>query len=306
MRAEIAAFQEQARIDWEQQRIDRETNLVSQQRLQELEDENTALARALDIRHQHNEALNQALARTSQVVTDVNAAPVTGGTGLAPTPSTRSGHRIIQVPVDLYPEDLRHLPPPSLPQLSQSDPPVTDPNTALHLQMSNSLHALRARVEAAENRDTWPPLTTYEDRSSPFTQQVRSAIRTNISKPLKIDYKGIGDPYQHLQDFRSQTSAKGYTDEVCCNMFQETLSGKVLSWFYELPAGYVGNFKELADKFVARFILRTDGIHTSKGLLKIQQGENETLKSFINRWQAATAKCRDLNKELAKLAFRRA
>ncbi|XP_040361887.1 uncharacterized protein LOC121049263 [Rosa chinensis] len=124
-------------------------------------------------------------------------------------------------------------------------------------------------------------MTTYEDRPGPFTQQVRGAIRANTSKPLKIDYTGVGDPYQHLQAFRSQTSAKGYTDEVC--------------W----------NFKELADKFVARFILRTDGIHTPKGLLKVQQGEDETLKSFVNRWQAATAKCRDLNKELAELAFRR-
>ncbi|XP_062005713.1 uncharacterized protein LOC133722871 [Rosa rugosa] len=197
------------------------------------------------------------------------------------------------------------MPPPPLPQPTKNDLPVTDPNTALLLQMSNSLHAIQARVEAAENMDTWRPLTTYEDRPGPFTQQVRGVIRSNISKPLKIDYTGTGDPYQHLQAFRSLTSAKGYTDEVCCNMFQETLSGEALSWFYELPAGSIGNFKELADKFLARFILRTDRIHTPKGLLKVQQGENETLKSFVNRWQAATAKCRDLNKELAELAFRR-
>ncbi|XP_024178636.1 uncharacterized protein LOC112184612 [Rosa chinensis] len=131
-------------------------------------------------------------------------------------------------------------------------------------------------------------MNSYEDRQGPFTQQVRGAIRANTSKPLKINYTGVGDPYQHLQAFRSQTNAKGYTDEMCCNMFQETLSGEALSWFYELPVGSVGNFKELADKFVARFILRTDGIHTPKGLLK-----------------AATAKCRDLNKELAELAFKR-
>ncbi|XP_024164074.1 uncharacterized protein LOC112171064 [Rosa chinensis] len=171
--------------------------------------------------------------------------------------------------------------------------------------MSNSLRALQARVEATESRDTRRALTAYEDHPGPFTQQVRGAIRANISKPLKIDYTGVGEPYQHLQAFRLQTSVKGYTDEVCCNMFQETLSGEALSWFYELPPGSVGNFRELADKFVARFILRTDGIHTPKGLLKVQQGENETLKSFVNRWQAATAKCRDLNKELAELAFRR-
>ncbi|XP_061993995.1 uncharacterized protein LOC133711944 [Rosa rugosa] len=99
-------------------------------------------------------------------------------------------------------------------------------------------------------------------------------------------------------------SLKGYSNEVCCNMFQETLSGEALSWFYELPAGSVGSFKELKDKFVARFILGTDGFHTPTRLLKIQQEESETLKSFVNRWQSATAKCRDLNKELAEMAFR--
>ncbi|XP_024178241.1 uncharacterized protein LOC112184203 [Rosa chinensis] len=304
MRAEIAAFREQSRIDREQQSTDRETNRLTQQRMQDLEDENTALARALDRRHQHNEALTQALARASQLA-DLNAAPITGNTNTAPAPPTEGSQRLIQVPVDLFPESLRHLPPPPLPQPVHGITPVPDANTALLVQMSNSLHALQARVQATENRDTWRAMNSYEDRPGPFTQQVRGAIRANTSKPLKIDYTGVGDPYQHLQAFRSQTNAKGYTDEVCCNIFQETLSGEALSWFYELPVGSVGNFKELVDKFVTRFILRIDGIHTPKGLLKIQQGEDETLKSFVNRWQAATAKSRDLNKELAELAFRR-
>ncbi|XP_061988106.1 uncharacterized protein LOC133706592 [Rosa rugosa] len=114
MRAEIAAFREQSRIDREQQSTDRETNRLTQQKMQDLEDENTALARALDRRHQHNEALTQALARASQPATGVNAA-----------------QRVIQVPVELFPESLRHLPPPPLPQPVPNIPPVTDANTAL-------------------------------------------------------------------------------------------------------------------------------------------------------------------------------
>lgn len=170
--------------------------------------------------------------------------------------------------------------------------------------MSHSLVALQVRVEASENRKTWRPLTTFKDRSGPFTPTVRNVVPLNATKLLKIVYTGVGDLYQHLQAFRSQTSCKGYTDAVCCNMFQETLSGEALSWFYELSASSIGSFKELVDKFIARFILRTYGFNTPMGLLKIQQEESETLKYFVNRWQSATAKCRDLNKELAEMAFR--
>ncbi|XP_004309744.1 PREDICTED: uncharacterized protein LOC101303383 [Fragaria vesca subsp. vesca] len=85
-------------------------------------------------------------------------------------------------------------------------------------------------------------------------------------------------------------------------MFQETLSGEALSWFYELLASSIDSFMQLADRFVNRFILRTDGQSTNQ-LFKVKQGHGEGLKAFVNRWQGATAKVRSFDKKVAEEAF---
>ncbi|KAL6202072.1 hypothetical protein ACLB2K_025783 [Fragaria x ananassa] len=93
-------------------------------------------------------------------------------------------------------------------------------------------------------------------------------------KLLKLSYNGDRDPHLFLDSFKSHTNPKGYSDAVCCNMFQETLARDALSWFYELPSNSIYCFRELADKFVNRFILRTDGQNTAQ-LFKIKQDRGE-------------------------------
>lgn len=85
-------------------------------------------------------------------------------------------------------------------------------------------------------------------------------------------------------------------------MLQETLAAEALSWFYELPAGSIDCFQKLADRFVNRFILRTDGQNTAQ-LFKVKQGHAEGLKTFVNHWQGATAKVRSFDKKVAEEAF---
>ncbi|XP_004295941.1 PREDICTED: uncharacterized protein LOC101299850 [Fragaria vesca subsp. vesca] len=79
-------------------------------------------------------------------------------------------------------------------------------------------------------------------------------------------------------------------------------SRETLSWFYELPSNSVDCFRELADKFVNRFILRTDGQNTAQ-LFKINQDRGEGLKAFVNRWQDATVRVRNFDKKVAEEEF---
>ena len=85
-------------------------------------------------------------------------------------------------------------------------------------------------------------------------------------------------------------------------MFQETLSGEAQSWFYELPAGLIDCFRKLADKFMNRFILRMDRQNTAQ-LFKVKKGHTKGHKTFVNRWQGATAKVRNFDKKVAEEAF---
>ena len=85
-------------------------------------------------------------------------------------------------------------------------------------------------------------------------------------------------------------------------MFQETLAGEALSWFYELPSNSIDCFRQLANRFVNRFILQTEGQNIAQ-LFKVKQDRGEELKAFVNRWQGATARVRNFDKTVADEAF---
>jgi hypothetical protein len=90
------------------------------------------------------------------------------------------------------------------------------------------------------------------------------AIRPGGGKSLKIDlYNGTTDPYVHMDNFRSVVAGKGYSIPESCHAFQETLTGEALSWFFDLTPNSIGSFVEFCDTFAARFILRTEGYHST-------------------------------------------
>ncbi|KAL6211359.1 hypothetical protein ACLB2K_016586 [Fragaria x ananassa] len=131
---------------------------------------------------------------------------------------------------------------------------------------------------------------------------ITQSVRSNTAKLLKLSYNGDHDPHLFLDCFKSHTNAKGYSDAICHNMFQETLAGEALSLFYSLPSNLIDCFQQLADTFVSRFILRRDGQSTTQ-LFKVKQDRGEELKAFVNRWQGATARVRNFDKSVAEEAF---
>ncbi|KAK9911092.1 hypothetical protein M0R45_035015 [Rubus argutus] len=77
-----------------------------------------------------------------------------------------------------------------------------------------------------------------------------------------------------------------------------------MSWFFELKPHSINSFQALVNAFGSRFILMTDGYHTTGQLFKLRQGEGESLKSFVTQWRTATLRCRDLDKNQAYTAFK--
>nr|XP_004297909.2 PREDICTED: uncharacterized protein LOC101304378 [Fragaria vesca subsp. vesca] len=167
----------------------------------------------------------------------------------------------------------------------------------------DSVASLADRISNAERRGAHNPTrASFEERRGPFTRAIIRSVRPSAAKPLKLSYNGDRDPHLFLDSFKSHMKAKGYSDAICCNMFQETLEGEALSWFYKLPSNLIDCFRELADKFVNRFILRTDGQNTAQ-LFKVKQDRGEGLKAFVNRWQGAMARVRNFDKKVAEEAF---
>ena len=75
-----------------------------------------------------------------------------------------------------------------------------------------------------------------------------------------------------------------------CRAFPTTLNGPARVWFSKIPPNLVSSFEELSKLFVNNFIGGQRHKHSSSSLLTIEQGENESLRSFITcfNWEALT------------------
>ena len=66
-----------------------------------------------------------------------------------------------------------------------------------------------------------------------------------------------------------------------CRAFPTTLKGLAQVWFSKIPSNTVSSFEELSKLFVNNFIKGQRHKCSSSSLLTIEQGENESLRSFI-------------------------
>ena len=75
-----------------------------------------------------------------------------------------------------------------------------------------------------------------------------------------------------------------------CRAFPTTLKGLARVWFNKIPPNSVSSFEELSKLFVNNLIGGQRHKRSSSSLLTIEQGENESLGSFITRfnWEALT------------------
>ena len=69
-----------------------------------------------------------------------------------------------------------------------------------------------------------------------------------------------------------------------CRALPTTLKGPARVWFSKIPSNSVSSFEELSKLFVNNFIGGQRHKHSLSSLLIIEQGENESLRSFITRF----------------------
>ena len=82
----------------------------------------------------------------------------------------------------------------------------------------------------------------------------------------------------------------GYQDPMRCRAFATTLKGPALAWFNRIPPSSISSFKELSIAFVSHFIGARTYRKPSYHLLIVKQGSQESLKSYVQRFNAESLK----------------
>ena len=120
---------------------------------------------------------------------------------------------------------------------------------------------------------------------SPFTTFVNSfPLPHKFCMPQINSYDEVKDPLDHLETFKTLMHLQGIADEIMCRAFPTTLKGAARIYFSRLTPNSIGTFKELSAQFTSHFIGGHRYKKSTACLMNIKQREDETLRSYITRF----------------------
>ena len=133
--------------------------------------------------------------------------------------------------------------------------------------------------------------TLVQQTESPFTAEVlRYPLPAKFKTPQVESFNGIKDPVDHLNTYKNQMELHGYQDPVRYRAFATTLKGPALAWFNRIPPSSISSFRELSIAFVSHFIGARTYRKPIYHILTVKQGSQESLKSYVQRFNAESLK----------------
>ena len=146
--------------------------------------------------------------------------------------------------------------------------------------------------------------TLVQQTESPFTAEVlHFPLPAKFRMPQVEAFDGVMDPVDHLNTYNNQMELHGYQDLVRCRAFAITLKGLALAWFNRLPSSSISSFRELSIAFVSYFIGARTYRKPSYHLMTIKQSSQESLRSYVQRFNAESLKVDIPDEKFAITAF---
>ena len=146
--------------------------------------------------------------------------------------------------------------------------------------------------------------TFVQQIESPFTAEVlHFPLPAKFRMPQIEAFGGAKDPVDHLNIYKNQMELHGYQDPVRCRAFTITLKGPTLAWFNRLPPSSISSFRELSIAFVSHFIGARTYRKPSYHLLTIKQSSQESMRSYVQRFNAESLKLDIPDEKFAITAF---
>ena len=163
----------------------------------------------------------------------------------------------------------------------------------------------KVMAEMRENMRRKNPVEDLVHRmDSPFTASINGhPLPPKFKMPSLDSYDGACDPFDHIATFKTTMHLQGVPDEIMCRTFPATFKGPARLWFSKIPPNTVSCFEELSKLFVNNFIGGQRYRCSSSSLLTIEQRENESLRSFITRFNREALTVDEVDDKLLLVAF---
>ncbi|XP_023902124.1 uncharacterized protein LOC112013972 [Quercus suber] len=140
--------------------------------------------------------------------------------------------------------------------------------------------------------------------NSLFTASINGhPLPPKFKMPSLDSYDGTHNLFDRIATFKTTMHLQGVPNEIMCRAFLTTLKGPARVWFSKIPPNSISSFEDLSKLFVNNFIGGQRHKRSSSSLLTIEQGENESLRSFITRFNREALCMDEVDDKLLLAAF---
>ncbi|XP_023900929.2 uncharacterized protein LOC112012780 [Quercus suber] len=112
----------------------------------------------------------------------------------------------------------------------------------------------------------------------------RAKLPWRFTQPSFTVYNGRTDPMEHVSHFNQKMVVHSRNETLMCKVFPSSLGPVAMRWFNGLEEGSISSFQELTKAFGARFVTCSRVPRLLDSLLSMAMQEDETLKTYSNRY----------------------
>ncbi|XP_077240351.1 uncharacterized protein LOC143881247 [Tasmannia lanceolata] len=121
--------------------------------------------------------------------------------------------------------------------------------------------------------------------------------------PQVSQHDGTTDPVDHLETFRTMMLLHDASGGFLCRAFPTTLAGATRVWYSQLKPNSFDNFEDFGDDLARHFMSSRRPRKTAASLMTLRQGDNESLKAFVGRFNREALQVPNLDPSAATNAL---
>ena len=119
--------------------------------------------------------------------------------------------------------------------------------------------------------------------SDPFDDLPRIILPPNCPLGFR-KYNGTTDSLHHIKTFKMETRPYTEDSQVLAYLFQRSLEGDALEWYYTLPIHDVQDFSRVRDCFFEKYSHRVGYVLSFTHLIVEKMRLDEDFNQFADRW----------------------
>ncbi|XP_075489601.1 uncharacterized protein LOC142528437 [Primulina tabacum] len=150
--------------------------------------------------------------------------------------------------------------------------------------VAEELEELRKKVKVLEGQ-VGSKSNAQVVKCCPFSDTiVREPLPGHFRSAKIKDYDGSSDPEEHLARFENMAMLHCYGDQIKCKVFLTTLVDSAQRWFEGLAPQSIHCFEDFQKVFLHQFSSSKKYKKTAFSLFEVKQGQDETLRAYIKRF----------------------